>query len=72
MLAKHLQAYNKKGGKGSVMGIISNNHDRFMIKEVDVSISLQKKLKNSDLQAASDIFVSELYSLTYLLFKHGT
>ena len=40
MLAKHLRAYNKKGAKGTVLSVITTSHDRFLIKEVDVSISL--------------------------------
>ena len=55
-----------------MLGVVSSSQDRFLIKEVDVSLALQKKHKSSDLEAASDIVVSELYSLTYLLFKHGT
>lgn len=54
------------------MGVIATSHDRFMMKEVDISLALKKSLKNSDILAESDIVVSELYSLTYLLFKHGT
>lgn len=40
MLAKHLTAYNKNGGKGAVMGVITTSHDRYMIKEVDISLAL--------------------------------
>ena len=54
------------------MGVITTSHDRFLIKEVDVSLALSRSLRNSDFIASSDIVVSELYSLTYLLFKHGT
>ena len=49
MLAKHLSDYNRKGGKGVVLGVITTSHDRFMIREVDVSLALQKRPKNSDL-----------------------
>lgn len=54
------------------MGIISTSNDQFLIKEVDISLALQEKHPISDLAAASDVVVSELYCLTYLLFKHGT
>lgn len=54
------------------MAVVSNNHDRFMIKHADVSISLQKTIVNSDIQASTDISIKSLYGLTYLLFKHGS
>ena len=39
-LVEKLKTYNYKGGKGSVMAVVSSSHDRFMIKSADVSISL--------------------------------
>jgi soluble P-type ATPase len=72
MLAKFLRQYNNTGGKGSVMAIVAGNKDRYLIKEADVSIAIQKNFKVSDLQAAADIVMSDFYGLTYLLFKHGT
>jgi len=72
MLVKFLRQYNNTGGKGSVMAIVAGNKDRYLIKEADVSIAIQKNFKVSDLQAAADIVMSDFYGLTYLLFKHGT
>lgn len=40
VLAKHLTVYNRKGGKGVVLGIITTSHDRFLLREVDVSLAL--------------------------------
>jgi hypothetical protein len=40
ILVEKLRIYNYLGGKGSVMALVSSNHDRFMIKNADISISL--------------------------------
>ena len=54
------------------MSIISCPGDKFMIKEANVSVSLDHTRKQSDTLAKTDIRMTNLYALTYLLFKHGT
>lgn len=44
----------------------------YMLNEADVSIGLVTKYRSSEHIAMTDMNVTELHSLTYILFKHAT
>jgi magnesium-transporting ATPase (P-type) len=57
---------------GYVLSIINSSSDRFMANHADITIGLEQKYRSSDSLALSDLNVSELHSLTYIMFKHAT
>jgi len=44
----------------------------YMLNEADVKIGLITKYRSSDNIALTDMNVTELHSLTYILFKHSS
>ena len=71
-LTKLLRGFINRGNIGYVMSIISENNDRYMLKEADVTLGLKQDDKSVDLFANCDIQMDHVYGITYLLFKHGT
>lgn len=59
-------------GKEYIMAVISSAEDQKLIVEADVSIAINARYKQSDALVMSDIIMKDFYSLTYLIFKHGT
>jgi len=57
---------------GYVLSIINSSSDRFMANHADVTIGLRQKFRSSDSLALTDMTVTELHSLTYIMFKHAT
>ena len=55
-----------------MLSIIGNASDMYMLNEADVKIGLIQKYRSSDNMAITDLNVSELHSLTYILFKHAS
>jgi hypothetical protein len=43
-----------------------------MANHADITIGLEQKFRSSDSLALTDLNVSELHSLTYIMFKHAT
>lgn len=52
--------------------MIGSTTDMYMLNEADIKIGLAKKYPSLDNLALSDINISELHALTYILFKHAT
>lgn len=71
-LVKQLKEFNVQANLGYVLSIIGNASDMYMINEADVSIGLIQKYRSSDNIALTDMNVTELHSLTYILFKHAS
>lgn len=44
----------------------------YMVNEADVKIGIISKYRSSDMMAMTDMNVSELHALTYILFKHAS
>lgn len=71
-LVAALKEFNLQANLGYVLSIIGNCADMYMINEADVSIGLVQKYKSSDNLALTDMNVTELHSLTYIMFKHAS
>jgi magnesium-transporting ATPase (P-type) len=71
-LVAALKEFNLQANLGYVLSVIGNCADMYMINEADVNIGLIQKYKSSDNLALTDINVTELHSLTYILFKHAS
>ena len=71
-IIKALKEFNLQGNVGYVLSIINSSSDRFMANYADVTIGLRQKFRSSDSLALTDMTVTELHSLTYLMFKHAT
>jgi magnesium-transporting ATPase (P-type) len=54
------------------MSIIGNSSDMYMLNEADVKIGLVTKYRSSEHIAMTDLNMTELHSLTYIMFKHAT
>ena len=60
------------GKQGFVMSIVNGNCDRYMYDQADVSIGITDGVTNkSDIVINSDIHMTHLFGLTYLLLRHG-
>jgi phospholipid-translocating ATPase len=71
-LVKALKEFNVQANLGYVMSIIGNASDMYMLNEADVKIGLVTKYRSSDNLAMTDINLTELHALTYIMFKHAT
>lgn len=62
------------GKQGYVMAVIATAGDRYMYEQADVSIGILRGSTKveSDVLVNSDIHMTHLFGLTYLLFKHGS
>lgn len=56
------------------MGIIGSPEDRYLIEKTatDISVVSLNAFNSKGLQIEADITFSCFYSLTYMLFKHGS
>lgn len=54
------------------MSVIGNSSDMYMLNEADVKVGLITKYRSSDNIAMTDINMTEVHSLTYIMFKHAT
>lgn len=71
-LVKALKEFNMQANLGYIMSVIGNSSDMYMLNEADVNIGLVTKYRSSDNIALTDMNVTELYALTYILFKHAS
>lgn len=71
-IVKALKDFNLEGNIGYVLSIINSSSDRFLANHTDVTIGLKQKYRSSDSLALTDMNVTELHSLTYIMFKHAT
>jgi magnesium-transporting ATPase (P-type) len=54
------------------MSVIGNSSDMYTLNEADVKVGLIQKYRSSDNIALTDINMTELHALTYIMFKHAT
>jgi hypothetical protein len=71
-IIRALKEFNLHGNVGYVLSIINSSSDRFMANHADITIGLNQKFRSSDSLALTDMTVTELHSLTYIMFKHAT
>jgi hypothetical protein len=71
-IIRALKEFNLHGNVGYVLSIINSSSDRFMANHADITIGLNQKFRSSDSLALNDMTVTELHSLTYIMFKHAT
>ena len=72
-LTKAIRDFSFLGKQGYTMSLVRTQSDRFTFSEADVTIGMtsgDKKLE-SDVIIHSDIHMTDLFGLSYLLFKHG-
>ena len=72
-LTRALRAFAIQGKQGYIMSLVKSPSDRCTFKEADVSVGLTRSNQkiDSDVLVHSDIHMSDLFGLSYLLFKHG-
>jgi hypothetical protein len=71
-IVKALKEFNLQANLGYVLSVIGSTTDMYMLNEADIKIGLTQKYPSLDNLALSDINISELHALTYILFKHAT
>jgi magnesium-transporting ATPase (P-type) len=71
-LVHEMRVYNNVQGFGEVLGVVSSPLDLMLVKNADITIGLNTKNKRTDLLQSVDLHMTDLYGLSYLMFKHGT
>jgi hypothetical protein len=76
-LGKELVEFEKLGTESKrryVLGIIGAPEDTYLVEKcvTDVVICATNQASQRSIQTESDIIISNLYGLTYLLLKHGS
>lgn len=55
-----------------MLSVVGPNCDTYVLNEADIKVGLKMKYRSLDNLALTDMNLSELHGLSYILFKHAT